>query len=215
MRQSVWASLALLLLWVAPVGAQSWEAGGAGGFGFANNASVTGGVGSAVAGLGSGASFGGVLTHHMYDRLSGDLRYTYRTSDLQLSGVGQNTSFKARSHMVHYDLLYHFASREARVRPFVAIGGGMRMFQGVGPESAYQPLEDLALLTRTKEYQPLITGGAGVNMALSDRVSLRVEFRDFITPFPKEVIAPAPGAKASGWLHDFVPMLGISYRFPQ
>ena len=41
----------------------------------------------------------------------------------------------------------------------------------------------------------------------------RVEVHDFLTPFPKQVIAPNQGAKVGGWLQDFVPMVGISYLF--
>ena len=48
---------------------------------------------------------------------------------------------------------------------------------------------------------------------MSDSVYLRLEIRDYITPFPKQVVAPAPGAKLKGWLHDFVPMVGIGVRF--
>ena len=31
--------------------------------------------------------------------------------------------------------------------------------------------------------------------------------------FPKDLIAPAPGAKFGSLLHDFVPMVGISYEY--
>jgi hypothetical protein len=34
-----------------------------------------------------------------------------------------------------------------------------------------------------------------------------------VTPFPKEVITPAPGMKAGRLLHDIVPMVGISYEY--
>jgi hypothetical protein len=48
---------------------------------------------------------------------------------------------------------------------------------------------------------------------LSPRVYLRVEVRDFITTFPEEIIAPAPGAKFGSVLHQIVPMVGISYQY--
>jgi hypothetical protein len=34
---------------------------------------------------------------------------------------------------------------------------------------------------------------------------------DYLTPFPKEVITPNPPSKVSGWIHDIVPMFGLSY----
>jgi hypothetical protein len=34
-----------------------------------------------------------------------------------------------------------------------------------------------------------------------------------MTPFPKEVITPNLNSSVSGWLHNLVPMAGISYTF--
>jgi hypothetical protein len=48
---------------------------------------------------------------------------------------------------------------------------------------------------------------------IARKVCLRTEFRDYITAFPKEIIAPAPGAKFGSILQDFVPMVGLSYEF--
>ena len=38
------------------------------------------------------------------------------------------------------------------------------------------------------------------------------EIRDYFTPFPKELITPAPGAKIGSFLHDIVPMVAIGYE---
>jgi hypothetical protein len=54
--------------------------------------------------------------------------------------------------------------------------------------------------------------GGGVKFALSRKVFLRTEFRDYITAFPTEVITPAPGVKYGSILHDFVPMVGIGFQ---
>ena len=51
--------------------------------------------------------------------------------------------------------------------------------------------------------------GAGIKFALSRKVYLRTEFRDYITAFPKEIIAPAPGTSYGRLLHDFVPMVSV------
>jgi hypothetical protein len=37
--------------------------------------------------------------------------------------------------------------------------------------------------------------------------------RDYITPFPSEVLVAVPPARLKGWLHDFVPMVGIGIVF--
>ena len=55
--------------------------------------------------------------------------------------------------------------------------------------------------------------GAGFKVAVSPKLGLRFEVHDFITPFPKQVIAPAPGATIGSFLNDFVVMGGISFTF--
>jgi hypothetical protein len=55
--------------------------------------------------------------------------------------------------------------------------------------------------------------GAGMKYSLTPKLVLRTEFRDYITAFPTDLIAPAPGAKFGSILQDFVPMVGLSYLF--
>ena len=58
-----------------------------------------------------------------------------------------------------------------------------------------------------------LTLGGGVKAVLGDHWLVRVDFRDYATPFPENVIVPAPGAKIHGWLHDFVPLFGVDWTF--
>lgn len=204
---------AALLAAVPACLAQKWEIGGVAGGGFSNNLTVSNAIGSALTGFKTGPAFGGVLGHNLYRYVSGELRYTYLQSDLKLSGSGTETSFSGIAHAIHYDLLIHTKPLRSHVRPFAAAGGGVKVFRGTGRESAFQPLSTFALLTKTREWKPLISVGGGTKFAIAPRVTLRVEVRDYITPFPKQVITPAPGAKLSGWLHDFVPMFGFVYTF--
>jgi len=204
------AATATLLLVTAGL-AQTWEVGGMTGGGFHLNPSVSSPLGSATAGFRNGPVFGGYLGHNMYRTVSGELHYSYSSSDLKVAGSGQDARFSGEAHAVHYDCLFHTAPQEARTRPFVVVGGGVKVFRGTGTESAYQKLQHLALLTRTHQAKPLFSVGAGARIVLAPRMWLRVEFRDQITPFPKEVVAPGPGAKMGGWLHDFVPMVGLVF----
>ena len=58
----------------------------------------------------------------------------------------------------------------------------------------------------------MVSIGAGFKLALSPRVQLRVELRDALTPFPKQVISPAAnGSVGAGWVNDFVPMVGVVF----
>jgi hypothetical protein len=204
--------IVLFLTW-ATAFAQEWELGAHGGFGFSRNPEVTNASGTGTAGLKQGPAVGVLAGNNMYERVSGEFHYVYRSSSLKATGGGQEAGFGGESHIVHYDLLYHTADRDARIRPFIAGGVGARYYRGTGIEAAFQPAAKFALLTKTQEFKPLISIGGGVKVAVSDSTYLRFEVRDYVTPFPKEVIAPAPGAKLKGWLHDFVPMVGFGVRF--
>jgi hypothetical protein len=193
--------------------AQKWEVGGVTGGGFTSGVTVSNGIGTASAGFGNGLAFGAVLGQNLYPRISGELRYTYHFDDLQLSSAGQSASFKGVTHSMHYDVIVHARARRSRVQPFGAVGGGVRVFRGVGTESAYQPLSSFALLTKTQQWSPMLTFGGGIKCAVAPRILLRIEVRDYFSRFPTSVIAPAPGARLSGWLHDFVPLAGVTFVF--
>jgi hypothetical protein len=135
------------------------------------------------------------------------------SSDLTVSNAGTSATFQGQTHSIDYDILVYARSARSRVRPFALAGGGMRDFRGVGTESSYQALSNFALLTKTSQWTPVATFGGGVKFAIAPRVLLRVEVRDYLSRFPTQVIAPAPGAHLSGWLNDLVPMAGITYVF--
>lgn len=188
--------------------------GGAAGYGVAKDLTVSNAAGSASTGFKSGAGLGAFAGHNLYDYLGGELRYLYRFSDLKLSSGGTAITFGGHSHAVHYDLLIFARGRHAPVRPFAAVGGGIRYFRGTGQEHAVQPLGNFAVLTKTSQLKGLATFGGGVQVKLGRHAFLRAEFRDYLSPVPKLVIAPVPGAKLSScWMHDFTPLGGIGFSF--
>ena len=206
-------SILLLAAAAATCGAQQWEVGGLGGGGFLSNVAVAGPIGSATAGFQTGAAFGAFLGHNTYSHIGGELRYAYLQSNLQLSSSGSSVSFTGMAHVVHYDLILRTTRKNSPVQLFAAIGGGLKVFRGTGKEAAYQPLSQFGYFTKTQALKPMASIGGGVKFYITRNVSLRTEFRDYITAFPKELIAPAPGAKFGSILHDFVPMAGLSYEF--
>jgi len=191
--------------------AQQWELGGSAGYGLARNLTVSNAAGSATTGFKGGAALGAVAGQSLYNYLGGEFRYVYRFGDLKLSAGGTEVIFSGLSHAVHYDLLVFARRRNAPVRPFIALGGGVKIYQGTGKEAAYQPLNTFAILTKTREVEGLGTVGGGIQVKIAPHVFLRTEFRDYITPVPKQVIAPVRGAKLSGVVHDFVPLVGIRF----
>jgi hypothetical protein len=207
-------SILLLAAAAATCGAQQWEVGGlGGGGGFLSSVAVAGPIGSATAGFQTGAAFGAFLGHNTYSHIGGELRYAYLQSNLQLSSSGSSVSFTGMAHVVHYDLILRTTRKNSPVQLFAAIGGGLKVFRGTGKEAAYQPLSQFGYFTKTQALKPMASIGGGVKFYITRNVSLRTEFRDYITAFPKELIAPAPGAKFGSILHDFVPMAGLSYEF--
>ena len=205
-------SILLLTAAAALTFAQQWEFGGSGGAGFLNSVPVSGGIGSATAGFQSGAALGGYIGYSQYKHIGGELRYAYLQSNLRLKSGGSEATFSGMSHVIHYDLIFKTTRNKGRVQLFAAAGGGMKAFHATGKEAAYQPLSQFGYFTRTQTMKPMASVGGGVKFALSRKVFLRTEVRDYITAFPKEIITPAPGTKYGTLLHDFVPMVGLGFE---
>jgi hypothetical protein len=190
-----------------------WELGAAGGFGLVHDAAIRNLSGSLSAGIDNRFGAGVVVGQELYEHLGGGLRYTFRDDDLVLKSGGRKANMDGDSHLIHCDLLFHVRGRDARIRPYAAAGGGIRLFRGTGREDPKQPFSDFAFLTKNNEVKPLISVGGGVKVTLTRHLLVRVDFRDYISPFPEELFVPAPGAKIHGWLHDFVPLAGVSWVF--
>jgi hypothetical protein len=193
--------------------AQKWEVGGGVGGGFFPSVDVTNGSRSASAKIQTNLIGSAWLSNNGLGKWGGELRYDYQVGDLQLSQGGTQASFAARSQSVHYDILWHFTSTEATVRPFVAVGGGVRFYNGTGNEVVFQPLSNFALLTKDQDLTALASVGAGIKVKIAPRLQLRVELHDYITPFPKQVITPNVGSKVGAILQDIVPSAGLGYLF--
>ena len=207
------AYIALLAGAGLPSWAQKWELGVLGGGSLYTKASVTSPAGAGDVGFKNGVAAGAFFGNNSTKFVGGELRYEYLPSDLKVSSGGAEATFSGESHAIHYDFLFHFAPRGAKVRPFVAGGGGVKVYRGTAAATVSQPLQRLALLTNTHETKGMGSVGAGIKAQPSKRFGLRIEVHDFITPFPRKVIAEAPGAKISGLLHDIVVMGGIAITF--
>lgn len=208
-------SFLLLLLagCLAPSWAQSWSIGGAGGFGVYKDATITNPTGLAKAGFGPRISLSAVLSQDIFNHFGGELRYAFLDGDSELKSGGRQANLDAAAHAVHYDFLAYANGPLARLRPFAALGGGIKYYTGTGHEDPFQPLSDFALLSHANQVEGLISVGGGVKAQVSQHWVVRLDFRDYATPFPNKVIAPAPGATVHGWLHDFVIMAGVDWKF--
>jgi hypothetical protein len=190
--------------------AQKWEFGGGAGMGFYTSTDVQNPGGAASARPGDGLAASAWLTNDTGRVWGGEIRYDYQRGDMQLSSGGTHASFASQSHAIHYDFLLHFAPKDAHLRPYAAFGAGVKMYQGIGTEVAFQPLSQVALLTKTTDLRPMASVGFGVKMRAGKRLGLRFEVHDFMTPFPDKMIAAAQGSKVGGWVNDFVATVGVS-----
>ena len=166
-----------------------------------------------TAGIDNRFALSAVVDQDLYRHLSGELRYTFRDDDLVLKSGGQKANMDGDSHLIHYDLLVQVRGRSSRIRPYVAAGAGIRLFRGTGREDPNQPFRDFAFVTKANEVKPLISVGGGVKVTLFRHTVVRLDFRDYLSPFPEKLFAAAPGAKIRGWLYDAVPLAGISFVF--
>jgi hypothetical protein len=193
--------------------AQQWEIGGTVGGSFVPGVSVKGPMGSATTGFQPGIAAGAFIGQKISPRISGEVRYSFMQSNLKLASGGTTATFSGVTHAIWYDVLIHAAPKESRAQWYAAVGGGMKVFRGTGTEQAFQPLSQFAYLTRTQTVKPMLSFGGGVKFELTPHMSFRTEVRDFMTPFPQDVIYPAPGAKIGRMLHNIVPMAGLSYDY--
>jgi hypothetical protein len=205
--------IATIALGAPALYAQRYDFSVFGGGSFTSSATITNPVGSADAGFKPGFSAGATFGQEMYKYIGGEIRYSYQNQQMKLTGTGGEATFAGNSQVIGYELLFHSAPRGARVRAYAAAGGGVKYFSGTGTESSVQPLSDIAVLTKTGQWLGMVSFGGGVKIALSKNIALRLDVHDYLTPFPKDVIAPAPGSSVSGWLNNIVPTVGFTFTF--
>ncbi len=206
--------LACAVIAAAPLAvAQSWEFGGGLGGSFFTTQSVTRATASADATIKSNVAGGVWLGNSIGRHWGGEVRIDYERGDLQLTSGPTSVQFPAEVYTLHYEVLYHFLPRTSKVRPFVGGGGGVRFYRGTGTESAVQPLNSFAFLTRTNELKPVAIMAAGVKWQINHSLQFRVEAHDYLTTVPAQIIAPNFGSQFKGWFNNIVPMAGLSYTW--
>jgi outer membrane protein W len=193
---------------------QRWEVGGGVGGGFYNSQTISNAsAGNADAKIATGPVAGAWFGYDQTSHWGGEVRYGFQSGDLQLNSGGAQASFSSVTHTITYDVQYHFRTSEDKVRPFVAFGGGMKLYEGTGDQIAAQPLYQVALLTKTNDLRPVISFGAGLKARMGEHWLLRAELHDYLSPFPSNVFTPNVGSKTPSLFNDLVPMVGISYVF--
>lgn len=203
----------LAALGALPAAAQKWELGGGGGASFYTDKTITNRNGTAETGFKTGYTATLWFGQNNFDHVGGEIRYHLLKNDLKLSSGGTDVGFSAQAHTIGYNVLIHTATTGAKVRPYILVGGGAKIFRGRGEPRALQPLSQYAILTRTDQVKPYVQFGGGVKFQISDRLSFRAEFSDQMSPFPDDVILPIPSGSIGGWIHNFLPVFGMTVHF--
>jgi len=203
------AALLGLLLMPGFAAAEQWEVGGAGGTGIYSNGTIFSRAGQGTAGIRNRFTLSAALTEHRFRRVSGELRYTYQDGDPFISAAGRSTNIEGQSHSIHYDALIHVRGWR-KLAPFLEIGGGAKAYRVTGPLPTTPSLTQYARFRQDSDVKPLLVFGAGFKYPLLNKVFLRFDFLDYLTPFPGDIIVPATGGNIRGLMHQLTPMLGIS-----
>jgi hypothetical protein len=190
-----------------------WEVGAMAGGGWYRNSSVSNPIGSASAGYNSNFAFGGLLGEDLYKYIGGEIRYMFVVGDPVLKFHGATARTSGYTNVVHYDVIIHTASRESDIRPFFALGAGVKVYSAPNLADPAQPLLNFAVLRHVNQTEALISAGGGVKYRLSHDVQLRVDFRAYMTPAPNVLFTPVHPSTINGWIYHFVPTVGVSYLF--
>ena len=203
--------LSSLLLTASTVFAADWQATASAGFGAYHPLTYQAPAGTAEEGIGPRYVLNAAIGRLIGNHLAVEGAWTFQDGDFELSSGGSKTAFDANAYAVHGDLLYYFRGRHASIRPYVVGGAGAKFYHGVEPPHT-RPLADFGSFRDGVDTRALLTFGGGVDWNFSHHWGLRLDVRDFATPFPTSVIVQAPGSNLSGWLQDMVATVGIRFH---
>jgi len=212
MRFSLCAFLFVIATPIACL-AQDWEVGGAGGYGWYANPSISTPLGSAQAGFTNRGVIGAVFGESPYEHWGGEIRYLLQFGGPELRLDGGRTNLPGHTNLVVYDFLVHMTRKEDKLRPFLAGGAGIKVFTGDGSYLIGQSSQNFVTLVPHTQVEPVISAGAGLKYRATRHVQLRVDFRTYFSPLPDDIFRRSRNTVLSGWAYNFVPMAGISYMF--
>ena len=201
-----------VLLLVAGCGlAGDWQVSAGGGFGAYHPVTLSGPPGTAQAGIGPRFVLNVAIGRQISRHLAIEGAWTFQDGDFEIASGDAKIAFDASGQSAHADLLGYLRERSSRWRPFLVAGSGVKFYTGWETPTP-RPLAEFGSFRQRTDCRALLLFGGGMEWSLSTRWALRLELADYATPFPSGVIVPAAGVHSSGWLHDFVPVLDVTFR---
>jgi opacity protein-like surface antigen len=193
--------------------AQQYEIGADIGYGLYRNGTIFSDSGTAQAGIRNRFAAGIILGDEFSNYVSAEFRYLYHDGHPFLQAPGAKSDIQGQSDALTGELLFHFKTRERRLRPFLAGGAGAKDYIIAGPEPFPQPVPQIGSLIANDVWKVVFSVGGGVKFRLIPHLVLRAEFRDYLTTFPRQQIVPAAHNTARGVFEQFTPLFGLTYTF--
>lgn len=193
--------------------AQQYELGGSIGYGFYHDGTIFSSVGTAEAGIRNRFAAGVIFGDEFSPYVSAELQYLYHDGHPFLQSPGVRADIQGNSEAATYNLLFHFKSKGRRLRPFLEGGVGAKGYIVAGPAPNPQPIPQIASLTTNDIWKVAFVVGGGLKYSPMPHMLVRVEFRDYLTTFPRQQIVPAANNTARGIAEQFTPLFGLSYTF--
>lgn len=203
----------IALLFALSAFGQEYEVGANIGYGWYRDGTIFSPSETVQAGIRNRFAAGIDLADEFSEYVSAQFSYLYHDGHPFLQGPGVKSDIQGQSHALTMELLFHFAKRDRRFRPFLAGGTGAKEYVIAGPEPYPQPIPQVAILTTNDVWKVAFTVGGGAQYMLRPHMLLRAEFRDYLTTFNRQEIVPAPHNTARGIFEQFTPLFGISYTF--
>jgi opacity protein-like surface antigen len=205
--------LAVVILFAGAAFGQQYEIGADIGYGIYRDGTIFSSSETVQAGIRNRFAAGIMLGDEFSDYVSAEFCYLYHDGHPFLQAPGVKSDIQGNSDALTYDLLFHFAKRDRRWRPFLAGGVGGKEYVIAGPAPFPQPIPQVASLTTNDVWKVAFTAGGGIAYRPMRHMLLRAEFRDYLTTFPRQEIVPAPHNTARGIFQQFTPLFGASYTF--
>ena len=205
---------AIVLLAGAAWAQTQYEIGADVGYGIYHNGTIFSPQGTAQAGILNRFAAGIVFGDEFSDYVSAELQYLYHDGHPFLTYSGTRTDIQGNSNALTYSFLFHFKKQDSRWRPFLEGGMGAKDYVIAGPAPSPQPAPQIATLATNDVWKMVFVPGAGIKFHVVRHMDVRVEFRDYLTTFPRTQIVPASGNTARGIFEQFTPLFGVAYTFP-
>jgi len=204
---------AVVIFFAGAAFGQPYEIGADIGYGIYRNGTIFSASETVQAGIRNRFAAGVMLGDEFSDYISVEFHYLYHDGHPFLQAPGVKADIQGNSDALTYDLLFHFARRDQRWRPYLDGGVGGKEYVIAGPAPFPQPIPEVASLTTNDVWKVVFSAGGGITYRLLPHMLLRGEFRDYMTTFPRQQIVPAPHNTARGIFQQFTPLFGASYTF--